>query len=238
MDVDRKSSLAIFRAIACGAVCVPLATTALAGGRPDNEQRSWFPEFSAGWAFPQSDTENILDDDWTLSGGALYWPADWAAGVEFSLGYSNLDLSGAAIDAINDRIAVDPSNSGRIDDGDVTTWALTINGIWGPGRRSNGLYLTAGVGAYYMDAELTNTGLAYYPPFCDPWYWWWCVPGGVGPASIVQASDSTTEFGWNAGLGYSIGAGDGQIFLEARYFSIDTPSEELTFVPFTVGYRW
>jgi hypothetical protein len=237
MSIRRKSGR-FLGAICCGAVGALLCMTASAGGRPDGELRNWFGEFSGGWTFTESSASSLLDDDLMLSGGALLWPADWPIGLRFELGYAKLDVSSDAIRLINDQIALDPDNAGQIDSGDVRTWGLAINGVWGPGQSSNGLYLTAGVGAYYMKGRLASTGLVYYPPFCDPWFWWACVPGGFGPGSVVQASDSTTRFGWNAGLGYSVAMGGGQLYLEAKYSRIDTPSSDLAFVPVTVGYRW
>lgn len=233
--VAYRASLTI---VSAAAVVALGGTAAYAGGRPEDTSRSWFPYVSGGYAFAQSDTSNVLDDDWTISGGALYWPSDWAVGLQLDVTYANFDISSEAIQAINTAVQQDPLNAGGIDDGDVNSWQFTVNGIWGPGDRDNGFYLTAGVGAYYLEGTLTQTGLVYYPPFCDPWYWWWCTPGGVGTGSIVQDQDSTTEFGWNAGLGYSFTAGDGQIFMEAKYTEISTDSEDLVYAPLTFGYRW
>ena len=117
---------------------VLLSSSAWAGGRPDDDSRNWFGHFSGGYAFAESDTRNILDDDWTLSGGALYWPSKSPVGLNLDLTYARFDVSSEAIQAINAAIAIDPSNSGRIDDGDVAMWALTANAIWGPGTAATG----------------------------------------------------------------------------------------------------
>jgi hypothetical protein len=220
------------------AVCVLGNTAVWAGGRPNDSARSWFGDISVGWAFPQSDAGDVLDDDWTIGGGVLYWPSEWSVGIQADISYFRFDLSNEAIAAINDAVAQDPLNSGQIDDGDVESWQFVLNGIWSPGNSDSGFYLTGGIGAYYLDATITDTGLVYYPPFCDPWYWWWCFPGGVGTGSIVQGDESTTEFGWNGGLGYDFPAGEGKVFLEAKYHYITTDSEDLYYVPITIGYRW
>jgi len=214
-----------------------IGSSALAGGRPNETERNWFPVFSGGWAMAQSDTSDVLDDDFTISGGALFWPRAWDAGIELKLTYSGFDISDDSINAINAAIAQDPANSGRIDGGDLDTWQFTINGIWGPGSDRDGFYLTGGIGAYHLDAKLTNTELVYYPAFCDPWFWW-CVPGGFGPGSVVQASDSSTEFGLNVGVGYNVETGGGQFFVEAKYHRIDTDTRDLEFVPINFGFRW
>lgn len=227
------------RAIICGLLCALFSTVAWAGGRPDSDYRSWFGDFSLGWAFAQGDTADVADDDFTFSGGALFWPSDWPVGIELQAGYTNLEISRAAIRAINDQIDMDPNNSGEIDGGEYESWSFTVNGLWGPGRQSNGLYLTAGIGVFDIEGVLTNTGLIYYPPICSPWYWWWCVPGGFGPGSIVRARGSTTELGWNAGLGYGFPLGDGQLYIEAKYTDIDTPSSSgVEVIPLRVGYRF
>ena len=82
-------------------------------------------------------------------------------------------------------------------DGDTVATALFANGVR---IFSRSVKYHRPRGLYSLDGELTNTGLVYYPPICDPWYWW-CIPGGVGPGEIVQASKSVTEFGFNGGIG-------------------------------------
>jgi len=234
----RISSGFVLSALASAVTFAVSSTVAQAGGRPDDESRNWFGDFSGGWSFPISDSGDNLEDDWTISGGATYWPSHWPVGLNIGVAYGKWDFSSDAISTINAAIVADPNNSGRIDDGDVESWQMTIGAIWGPGSESNGFYLTGGIGAYYLDATITETGLVYYPPFCDPWYWWWCYPGGVGLGAIVAGSDSTTELGYNVGLGYSLEAGDGQFFVETKYHFIDTDTEEVTYAPLSFGFRW
>ena len=210
-----------------------------AGGRPGDSSRSWYSEIGGGWLFPQGRSDDNLDSSFALSGGALYWPSNWPAGIDINLAYSSPDISNKAINAINDQISMDPGNSGKIDGGYVNIWALTVDGLWSLGEKTQGFYLSGGVGVYYLQGRLTETGLIYYPPICDPWYWWWCYPPGVGPGSIVTASDSTTKYGWNAGIGYSFRPTlSGQLYLEAKYHSISTDKKDITYVPIEVGYRF
>jgi len=226
------------RGIVLSVTCLLTAATAWAGGRPNDSARSWFGDVSVGWAFPQSDADDILDDDWTLGGGVLYWPSDWPVGIQGEVTWAKFDFSGEAIDAINEAIEQDPQNGGQIDDGDVEVWQVAVNAIWSPGNSDSGFYVVGGVTANFIDATVTNTQLVYFPPICDPWYWWWCVPGGVGPGSVVQGSDSSTEYGLNAGFGYDFPAGDGKFFVEARYHYVTTDSDDFYFVPISIGYRW
>jgi opacity protein-like surface antigen len=211
----------------------------MAGGRPDDSTRSWFGDFSGGIAFPESHAGDVLEEDWLLSGGATYWPSDWKVGLNFGVSWAKFDLQSSAIQAINNAIAADSNNSGRIDDGDVENWAFHANAIWSPGGDSSrGLYLTGGITAAYMKGRVTETGLVYYPPICDPWYWWWCYPGGFGQGAIIRGEDSTTKWGYNLGIGVSFPAGAGQFFIEAKYTYIPTDSDNLTYVPVSFGYRW
>jgi hypothetical protein len=228
----------------CAAACVAVAGliytgAACAGGRPDSGPRKWLGTFHGGWAVIEGDAADALDDNFAINGGVLYWPAEWPVGLQVDLGFSNFSVSNEAVSAINDAIASDPNNSGRVTDGEIDDWQLTVSGIWGPGDDNNGFYLTGGIGVYSLHAKIVQSGLSYYPPACDPWFWWWCVPAGVGPGSTAKNSDSKLEVGLNVGLGYSFRMDDGQVFVEAKYHTVNTDgSEKLSFLPITIGYRW
>lgn len=47
--------------------------------------------------------------------------------------------------------------------------------------------------------------------------------------------DTEEEFGWNASGGISFGIGRINLFVEARYHSVNTEGERFTFVPVSVG---
>lgn len=215
-----------------------LAVTSSFAGRPDKSWKNWFGHVSGGYSMAQGDFADIVDDDWTLAGGATYWPETWPIGIDLELGYNDFDLSSAAIKAINDAIDADPENDGDISGGNIDIWSVTADAIWSPGKGRVSPYIMGGVGAYYLDGKITSTGLVYYPPVCDP-YFWWCYPGGVGPGTIVRGSESTTKFGWNVGIGINWEMGSGsQLFLEAKYVSIDTDRQATEYIPVVIGYRW
>lgn len=155
----------------------------------------------------------------------------------FEGAYTELDLSSGTINAINDAISQDPNNDGSVSGGSIDTFQLSVNGIWSPGDPSNGFYLTGGIGWYHVGGEVTQNGLVYYPPVCDPWFWW-CYPGGVGPGTFVVGSVSSDEFGWNLGAGYSFNTYNGQFFVEAKYHQIQFEREDIEYIPLTVGFRW
>ncbi len=184
---------------------------------------------------PQGDAGDVLDDGWSLGGGAMYWPETWPVGLIFDLDYNQNDVSREAIDFINSQLEPD---QGSIDAGDLENWALSLDATWSPSDTGSGFYLIGGVSANFLEARLKNDGLVYYPPICSPW-WWWCIPGGVGPGTIVRASESATRFGYSVGVGWAFEVGLGsQIYVDVRYQVIETSASSTELVPITVGYRW
>lgn len=219
-------------------VAVLVGTEAHAGGRPDYSSRDWFGHIYGGYAFATGTTSDFLDDDWTISGGALYWPSHWSFGIALDVNYWRMDLSSASVQGINDAIASDPMNAGQITGGDIDNWQLGVNGIWSLGADSaNGLYAVGGISWNSVTGRVTETGLVYYPPICDPWLWW-CIPGGIGPGTFVSGKRSSDEFGWTAGLGYSFDNPGGQLFIELRYQQIEFANEDIEYIPLTIGWRF
>jgi hypothetical protein len=217
-------------------VCVTLlvAGTSTFAGRPDKSWKSWFGHFSGGYTLAQGDFGDYVDDTWTLSGGATYWPETWPVGLDFELGYNDdFDVDSSVIDAIN---AVLPEDSAEITGGSVRVWSMTADFIWSPGKGSVSPYLAGGLGAYYSRAELTAPGVIYYPPICG---WWWCYPGGVAPGTVVANSESSWDWGANVGIGLNWEMSMGsQIYLEVKYHWVDADPTEITYLPIQIGYRW
>ena len=121
----------------------------------------------------------------------------------------------------------------------MNIWSLSANTIWGPDTKGSvGFYLTGGVGIDFLEGRITDNGLVYYPPICDPWFWW-CIPGGVGPGTIVKFQEDATEFSWNLGVGVTFDTNRGsQIFIEARYKTAETDPRSTEYIPVVVGFRW
>ena len=222
------------------AICVFLlgaliltSTAVSAQPRPDKDWKNWFGHIGGSYVIPQGDAGDVLDDGYAFLGGATYQPEDWPIGIRFELDWNEMDLSNEALDRINDAIEQD----GHITGGDYSSWALTINGTFGS-RNGKGFYGLFGVGYYDTETRVTNTGLVYYPPICSPWYWW-CVPGGVGPGTIVRGKHTASEIGWNVGIGWAFQVGlASQLFIESRYHSVDSSPESTEYLPITIGYRW
>jgi opacity protein-like surface antigen len=189
-------------------VAALIGTNAYAGGRPDSSSRDWFGHINGGYAFATGTTSDFLDDDWTIGGGAIYWPSDWPLGIALDVNYWQMDLSSKSI----------------------AIWSLGSD-------QSDGLYLTGGISWNSVTGQVTDEGLVYYPPVCDPWLWW-CIPGGVGPGTFIVGKQSSDEFGWNVGLGYSFPNTDGRGYVELRYESIEFEGESIEYIPLVIGIRW
>lgn len=230
-------------AIAVAGLLLLSLGTAHAGGRPDKSWKSWFGHFGGGWSLAQGDFSDVADDAWYFDGGATYWPEPWPVGINLDLSWANHDLSGAAIRAINDAIAdaedETGQKNGRVTGGDVDIWSLAVNAMWGPKNDSRvGFYVLGGVGLDRVEGQVTDDALVYYPPVCDPWYWW-CYPGGVGPGTVIRGRESATELSYNLGVALTFTLDSGsQIFVEGKYHSIDLDWDTTEVLPLTIGFRW
>jgi len=205
-------------------------------GRPDKSWKDWFGHFAIGYVLPEGEFSDLVDETWSLSGGATWWPGP--VGLDLDLAWNDFDVSKEAIRRLND--ALEPPSDGTIDDGTLAIWSVTADAIWSPelgGKVS--FYLAGGIGTYYLDGQLTTRGLVYYPPGCQPYPPYWCYPGGIGGADIVVGSESSWEFGYNAALGLNFELASGsQVYLEVKYHNVDTERDALTYIPIMLGYRW
>jgi len=216
-------------------ICVVLllAVTTSFAGRPDKSWKSWFGHFSGGYTLAQGDFGDFVDDDWTLAGGATYWPENWPVGLDLELAWNEFDANPQVLQQINDVL---PPQSSQITGGNSEIWSVTADFLWSPGEGSVSVYVAGGVGAYYVRTQLGSPGTIIYPPVCG---WYWCYPGGAFAGTVVKASDSSTYVGGNLGIGLNFELSMGsQIYIEAKYHYIDSDPRETTYVPIMVGYRW
>jgi opacity protein-like surface antigen len=186
-----------------------------------------------GYAATSGQIAQFLSDGWTLGGG-LSWQPDFSSPLAL-----RADLNYSRFDATRQLIAINQAlNQTQIDDGYGEIVDLAVDGEY---RAPLTPYITgfamAGIGVAHRRIALTQT-VAYGDYFCDPWFGY--CDFGVVPGDEVVASDNTTRFEWNAGLGLDFALGGGQevFFLEARFTRIQTATQPTDFVPIRVGLRF
>jgi len=201
-----------------GLVCAGLLLGGSTMAQPKKD-KDWTGNIAIGWSGLEGTAGDALGDDLILNGGAVYKPSDWPLGVFFDMAYSNYDIKSAELDAAGLQ-------------GDVSDVSLSSGFLWSKSFGGKvGFYLQGGISGYYLDAEVTETTTVVV---CDPW-WWWCY---VDDGEIVWASQDSTEFGYNAGVGLTFDmASDSQLYVEARYHWIDA-DQTVEYIPIVVGYRW
>jgi opacity protein-like surface antigen len=184
-----------------------------------------------GYAATTGQISDLLDGGWTIGGG-FSWQPDFSSplALRTDLNYSYFSATRQLI-GINQAITQTPIDSGF---GEIIDFAVD-----GEYRMPLSPYLTgfldAGIGVAHRHIALTQTvPIAGY--FCD--YWFGYCAYGFYPGDVVVASDSTTEFAWNAGLGLDFALGGGEsFFVEARFTRMQT-SRPTDFVPIRVGVRF
>ena len=218
----RKPQLSLF-------VLLTLAFTAQVYGQDERPLR-WHVD--AGYSWTSGRTSDFLDDGWMLGAGVTWTPrSDSPLSLLAELHYSNYDATDNLI-----RLANQQSDSVRIDDGDTDIWGLNVNGVYRIpfGARARG-YVTAGIGEYYRNVQMTQTVLIA-GTYCDPW-WGFCYQA-VFPGQAIVQEQSTTRFAWNAGIGVEFPlSGGSSWFIDLRYQRIET-SEPTEFIPLKVGFRF
>ena len=136
--------------------------------------KDWYGHVAMGTSLMLGDAGDVLDDGWNFSGGATYYPDDWAFGVSLGLDFENHDIKRHILDEF------------EASGGDMDIFAMTVGLTWSPRLDGPvGFYLNGGVGGYYLDGRLTEPGVVC-GPVCPP-YSWWCYPGCY-PGSITTAS--------------------------------------------------
>lgn len=184
-----------------------------------------------GYVAPSGQISDALDGGWTIGGG-FTWQPDFSSplALRTDLNYSRF---GATRQLIGINEALDQT---EIDDGYGEIVDLAVDGEY---RMPLSPYVTAfalaGIGVAHRRIALTQTvPVAGY--FCDPWFGYCDV--GLVPGDVVVASDNTTRFAWNAGLGLDFALWGGQtFFVEARFTRMQTP-QPTDFVPIRVGLRF
>jgi len=182
----------------------------------------WFVE--GGLSVP---TSNLLTTGWNFGFGVTFRQPGGPFGLRLDM---NWQTNNASAHALYQAAGATGAN---INGGWADVWSITAAGEYRiPFSPTFYGYAIAGVGAYYTSVQLTEVGVGY---ICNPW-WYYCY---VGSGNTVVASNASTRFGWNVGLGvgYKMQSG-ASLFLEARYTSIDTSNETLQYIPILFGVRF
>jgi len=210
---------------------VILVSLAFATQVHSQEDRTLAWHLNAGYSATTGRTSDFLDGGWIIGGGLTWKPwQDRPFGLLAEINYSRYDATNQLIQLANLQ-----QDTVRIDDGDTEIWSFNVNGVYKiPFNTWSRGYVTAGIGEYYRNVEMTQTVLlgGFY---CDPW-WGFCYPG-VFPGDAIVSSQSTTRFAWNAGIGVEFPLAYGSWFIDARYHRIET-SEPTEFIPIQVGFRF
>ena len=201
------------------------------------DERYYEPEsrlhahFDMGYAATTGQIANFLEDGFTIGGG-LSWQPDYGSplALRADLDYTRFQATRQLVDSSQ------AGNSLLINSGFGESVDLSLDGEY---RMPLSPYLTAfavaGVGGAYRRIALTQT-VAVGDYVCDPWFDY-CDYGLVAGEAVV-ASDDTTRFAWNAGLGLEFALARGEtFFVEARFTRIQT-SPPTDFIPIRVGVRF
>ncbi len=184
-----------------------------------------------GYAATTGEISSALQGGWTLGGG-LSWQPDFSSplALRADLNYSRF---GATRQLIGINAAADQT---EIDNGYGEIVDFAVDGEY---RLPLSPYLTgfavAGIGIAHRRIALTQT-VPVGGYFCDDWFGY--CEFGLVPGDQVVASDNTTRFEWNAGLGLDFALRGGQtFFVEARFTRIQT-RQPTDFVPIRVGLQF
>jgi hypothetical protein len=105
-----------------------------------------------------------------------------------------------------------------------------------------GVYFIGGGGWYHRSASLTKQIPAGTVITCDPVYVWWgynCSSGNT-TTTLTIADSSSSAFGANGGVGFTIRVGDApyRFYVESRYHYAPTRNISTQLVAFTIGFRY
>jgi hypothetical protein len=213
-----------------------LALTIIAAAAPAYAAGPVTSHFYAGVNLPQGDSGNALDDGWSIGGGATWFRPASNLGLRFDLGVDWWDVRNELLrelDTAPNTPGIQPP-----DDGDARTWRGGLGLVWEPtrGRDGIGFYVTAGLDLHYASYDIGE--YVVVPTYWCDWWWGVCYPG-YGTGEAIVASDSSWEWGANAGIGitFPMGGGEQQLYVEATYRWMDT-EQSAEFLPIVLGVRW
>ena len=189
---------------------------------PPARPLQWF--IDGGASVTEGRTADFLDSGWSIGTGFTLRPVP---GRPFML---RADLNYNRLSATNQLISLGQAvNQTPVDNGSGQTVTGFLNAVLeAPVSAGTRFYVTGGLGLGYRRIELTQNGFLCDPFFCGP---------GFGRNTVV-ASQDTTRFAWNGGVGVDFALPAGQSwFVEARYERIET-QEPTEYIPIRLGFRF
>lgn len=107
--------------------------------------------------------------------------------------------------------------------------------------RALGTYLIGGPGWYHRSAELSKAipaGTVCINPL-SVWWGYNCTPG-TATTSATIASSSSSAFGINGGVGFTVRVGEApnRAYVEARYHYAPTKNVNTQFISIVFGFRY
>jgi len=170
----------------------------------------WYVD--GGYSITTGQTSTYFQDGWTIGGGVVMKPdphSPFALKVDFDYAY----YSGTNAFLNSSGL---PGSSGYMD-----TFSASVDGM-----------LRAPLGSYARFYAMAGVGLAWRGLYVGQGGYCYC---GYG----YYATDYSTNFAWNAGLGMDFLLPYGQSwFIEARYERIETSGAPTEVIPIRFGWRF
>ena len=121
-------------------------------------------------------------------------------------------------------------------------FAVTANYKFELRGRLLGAYLIGGGGWYHRSTSVTKQVPSGTSITCEPvWLWWgYSCSSGLVTTSLTLASSSSSAFGANGGIGFTIRVGEApyRFYVESRYHYAPTKNITTNLVAFTFGFRY
>jgi hypothetical protein len=167
----------------------------------------WYFNLGGGASIPMGDFDNLYGTGFNVTGSVGWHPTESAFGIRFDVGY----------DRLNGETFAPGGGAPAVDLSDAAIWS-GLGEVTLRIPRALGLnpYIVAGGGVYRFSDYGSDGGTSIY---------------GDGD------SESSTEWGWNAGGGLRFGWGFTSLFVEARYASVGAPggNDRAEWVPIILG---
>ena len=126
--------------------------------------------------------------------------------------------------------------------GHANLYAVTANYRFEMRGQKLGTYFIAGGGVYHRNVSLTQEVPSGTATTCTPaWGWWgFSCSSGVVTTDVTLANRSSTVWGANGGIGFTVKVGEPRyrLYVEARYHYAPTARINTQIIPITMGIRF